>query len=220
MPLERIAPGGGGPKQPITSMDVRSLIGPCVALFLMCMVYGAVISFAALHLRSAPAGTAALFFLVLAGCIPSARLIAGGLADRVGYIRLFLVSVIVGSAGMWALGALVSVPVSVAAGALFGTCFGALTSATQLELTRRVPVAMFAVVNGIFSAAWNAGMGVGGLSFGLMAFAVGYGTMFKVTSAFLVGAGIAAVLDRVLIGGRAIERAGMAPSRVETTVRG
>jgi predicted MFS family arabinose efflux permease len=103
---------------------------------------------------------------------------------------------VLGIAGMLLLGGSLTRPAIIGSALLFGACFGTLASGAQIEITRRVPVAMYAVANGIFSSSWNAGMGIGGVAFGLIAAATGFGTMFEISSVFLAAAGLILLIDQ------------------------
>jgi predicted MFS family arabinose efflux permease len=93
--------------------------------------------------------------------------------------------------------ALTSVPAAVIAGSLvFGIGFGVSQNATLSLMYARVPESGYAAVSAVWNIAYDAGMGLGAVGFGLLAAGTGYPAAFAITAAAMLIALAPALRDR------------------------
>ncbi len=135
--------------------------------------------------------------LLTQSCVtPLARWAAGRYGDRHGPARLLVPAVLaaaLGTAGLfW-----VDVPLAMIAGmGLFGVGFGMAQNATLALMFERAPESAFGQVSAAWNLAYDAGLGVGAVGFGLLAGSVGYPAGFAVTAAVLFTGLAPALYDR------------------------
>jgi predicted MFS family arabinose efflux permease len=77
-------------------------------------------------------------------------------------------------------------PVATVVGAaVFGIGFGVAQNVTLALMLERVPTAEFGRTSALWNLAYDAGMGIGAVGFGLLVAPVGYPASFAVTAAVL-----------------------------------
>lgn len=167
-----------------------------IVFFVVATTYGAVVSFVPDQMQLRHAGDAVSFFLVLALAMPTGRLTTGWLLDQFHPTRLLVVAIVLGAMGLTVLARTEGMLASVAAPALYGLSFGALSTGIQATMATRVGAVDYNLVNGVFNAAWNAGMAAGGLGFGLLAASAGYAQMFLIAAGLIACATVPLLLDR------------------------
>jgi len=96
-----------------------------------------------------------------------------------------------------ALIALTHSPIAVLIGVgVFGLGFGVAQNATLAVMYARAARADYGVVGALWNFAYDAGMGVGALSFGVFADQIGYSWAFALTAALMLIALVPALKDR------------------------
>ena len=180
----------------VISRQAEQLLVLAIVFLLVATTYGAVVSFVPERMHAQRDGDAVTFFLVLAITMPAGRLTTGWLLDRLRSKLPLLLAIIAGAAGLAVLALGGSVPASFGAPTLYGLSFGALSTGVQATMSGRVGPADYNVVNGLFNAAWNAGMATGGLGLGLLSEVAGYADMFLVAAALMGCGGLALLVDR------------------------
>ncbi|MDX2854071.1 MFS transporter [Streptomyces sp. PA03-3a] len=112
-----------------------------------------------------------------------ARWFAGRYGDRHGPARLVLPGLLASAAGLL-LTAATGSPVAVLAGVtLFGAGFGVAQNATLTLMYSRVPESGYGTVSALWNVAYDGGMGVGALAFGVTAAHTGYPAAFALAAA-------------------------------------
>lgn len=86
--------------------------------------------------------------------------------------------------------------------ALFGVGFGVTQNATLTLMYARVPVSGYGTVSALWNFAYDAGMGVGAVGFGVLAGQTGYPLAFTLTAALMLTALAPAWRDRLANGSR------------------
>ncbi|UCM88961.1 MFS transporter [Streptomyces marincola] len=186
------AAGGGGV---LGGLKVPALARPTLILAAGTLVAGVVVTFLPLALIDADRNLVAAALLVQAATAPVARWCAGWYGDRFGSGRLLVPAVCAGAAGTAAL-AFPGAPWGVLVGmALFGAAYGVLQNVTLTVMFERVPRAAFGRVSALWNLAFDAGMGVGAVGFGVLIGWTGYSTGFALTAALLLAAVVPAWLD-------------------------
>lgn len=165
--------------------DTGGLAGPAVVFAAVALVAGVLLTFLPLSLSGAPPGLAAVALLVQSCTTPLARWAAGRYGDRYAGSLLLpaVVAVVLGTAGL----ALGPSPLAVIAGVtLFGAGFGVAQNVTLALMFTRVPRSGFARVSTLWNLAYDAGMGIGAVGFGLLVAPVGYSAGYALTAAVLL----------------------------------
>jgi predicted MFS family arabinose efflux permease len=121
---------------------------------------------------------------------------AGRYGDRHGPSVLLVPGVVTTAAGMLAL-VLIDSPMAVVAGmVLFGAGFGAAQNTTMTVMLNRVAPSGYGTVSAIWNLAYDAGVGVGALGFGVVAARTGYPAAFAVTAVLVLAALVPLWQDR------------------------
>ncbi|MEU1620007.1 MFS transporter [Streptomyces sp. NPDC005722] len=125
-----------------------------------------------------------------------ARWFAGRYGDRHDPARLVLPGLLASAAGLL-LTAATGSPAAVLAGVtLFGAGFGVAQNATLTLMYARVPESGYGTVSALWNVAYDGGMGVGALAFGVAAAHTGYPAAFALTAAVMLVALAPALRDR------------------------
>ncbi|MGW7230897.1 MFS transporter [Streptomyces cyaneofuscatus] len=180
--------GGRGedPGGPLGAAVNRSLVRPTLILGAATFASGVLVTFLPLALLGGPSHLAVVALLVQASVAPLARWGAGWWGDRHGSSSLLLPAVLavaLGTAGLVRLESPVMVIVSMV---LFGAGFGAVQNVTLATMFERVPRSGFGRVSVVWNLAFDAGMGLGAVGFGLLIDRTGYPWGFAVTAVLLL----------------------------------
>jgi predicted MFS family arabinose efflux permease len=161
---------------------------------------GVIVTFLPLAVPAWSGQLSSLALLAYAGAAPVARWATGRYSDRRGSGRLLIPAMLAtaaGSAGLFVTGSPAAVLIGMA---LFGGGFGAAQNVTLALMLERAPRGEFGNVSALWNLAYDAGMGVGAVGFGLLTRATGYLAGFALTTAVLLAALIPAWRDRVRAG--------------------
>ncbi|MFD4278519.1 MFS transporter [Streptomyces cyaneofuscatus] len=176
----------GTPDGPLGAAVNRSLVRPTLILGAATFASGVLVTFLPLALLGGPSHLAVVALLVQASVAPLARWGAGWWGDRHGSSSLLLPAVLavaLGTAGLVRLESPVMVIVSMV---LFGAGFGAVQNVTLATMFERVPRSGFGRVSVVWNLAFDAGMGLGAVGFGLLIDRTGYPWGFAVTAVLLL----------------------------------
>jgi predicted MFS family arabinose efflux permease len=166
---------------------LRSAAWPATSLALGAIVIGATITFLPLAHREAGTGTIMLALLIQGLAAAATRWAAGKPVDRHGPQGAMIAGITLAVIAMLCLA--FSGDIAVLAGmALSGVAFGILQSASLAQLLSRAAPNQIDGASALWNAAYDAGLGVGGLAFGVLAATTGY------TAAFIAAAAALAVL--------------------------
>ncbi|MES9541808.1 MFS transporter [Actinomadura sp. NPDC000600] len=169
---------------------------PTVIFAAVTLVAGILLTFLPLAVPADARSTAALALLAQAAAMPLARWLAGRYGDGRDPGRLLVPAVLaaaLGGAGLvrpdnpWLL---------VASAAVFGAGFGAAQNVTLTLMFQRTSRSRFGQVSALWNLAYDGGMGVGAVGFGLVAGPVGYPAGFLLAAAVLFIALVPAWTDR------------------------
>ncbi|MFE9014080.1 MFS transporter [Streptomyces cyaneofuscatus] len=186
----------GTPDGPLGAAVNRSLVRPTLILGAATFASGVLVTFLPLALLGGPSHLAVVALLVQASVAPLARWGAGWWGDRRGSSSLLLPAVLavaLGTAGLVRLESPVMVIVSMV---LFGAGFGAVQNVTLATMFERVPRSGFGRVSVVWNLAFDAGMGLGAVGFGLLIDRTGYPWGFAVTAVLLLAVLVPAWHDR------------------------
>ncbi|WP_237324891.1 MFS transporter [Streptomyces sp. CBMAI 2042] len=183
---EELGGRGEDPVGPLGAAVNRSLVRPTLILGAATFASGVLVTFLPLALLGGPSHLAVVALLVQASVAPLARWGAGWWGDRHGSSSLLLPAVLavaLGTAGLVRLESPVMVIVSMV---LFGAGFGAVQNVTLATMFERVPRSGFGRVSVVWNLAFDAGMGLGAVGFGLLIDRTGYPWGFAVTAVLLL----------------------------------
>jgi predicted MFS family arabinose efflux permease len=204
--------GSARPAEPlgvVAGLRTRALLRPALAFSTSAMAAGVVVTFLPVTAGASSGGVAAAALLVQASASTFTRWWAGRHGDRHGPARLLAPGLLVAAAGMLAL-VLASGPAAVmVAMALFGAGFGVAQSASLSVMFAAVPPSGYGTASALWNLAYDAGLGVGGAGFGVVAAATGYQGGFALTAALMV---LALVSNRRARGRIAVSRPRPAPA--------
>ncbi|MFE2293192.1 MFS transporter [Streptomyces sp. NPDC059452] len=163
-----------------------SLAGPTLILGAATFAAGVLVTFLPLALLGGPVHLAVAALFVQSSVAPLARWGAGWWGDRHGTSSLLLASVLAVALGTAGLVRLESPVVVIVSMVLFGAGFGAVQNLTLAAMFERVPRSEFGRVSVVWNLAFDGGMGLGAVGFGLLIDRTGYPWGFAVTAALLL----------------------------------
>jgi MFS family permease len=189
-------PGHGGGV--LAGLRTPALTRPGATFAVTAMAAGAAVTFVPLALVREPGIVAPAALLAQPAAATAARWLAGRHGDRHGPARLILPGVAATALGVLGVAvALVTAPVAVIpAMALFGAGFGTVQNATLTLMYRRVPAGGYGTVSAMWNVAYDAGLGIGGAGFGVLAAHGSYPAAFGFTAALMLVALVPAWRDR------------------------
>lgn len=171
-------------------------LAPPVSVFAtITLAAGVLLTFLPLAVPAGSQGTAATALLAHSCAMPLARWAAGRYGDRHGQSVLLVPAVIVAIIGMAGIVWLDNPYAVIVGAALFGAGFGAAQNVTLVLMLARSPSSAFARVSALWNLAYDGGMGIGAVGFGLVAGPVGYPVGFALIVAVLALALLPSWLD-------------------------
>ncbi|MFF1478389.1 MFS transporter [Streptomyces sp. NPDC058301] len=186
----------GEPVGVLAGLRTGALVRPGVVFAATAVAAGIVVTFVPLAVPSSMSGVATAALFVQPAVSTAGRWCAGRLGDRHGAARLVLPGLLLSAAGVLLTG-LISTPAAVVGGvALFGAGFGIAQNATLTLMYARVSTASYGTVSALWNLAYDGGMGVGAVGFGVLAGRTGYSWAFVLTAALMLAAAVPAVGDR------------------------
>jgi MFS family permease len=194
-------------RPPARRRGPRSLIpaaarGPGLALALASVGVAAVTGFALLLAEDRDISGGALVWPAFGAGLVLARLCFGKLPDTMGARRCATASCLAQGAGILCLAVATNLPVALAGAALAGAGSALIFPALALLVVGRTPDDQRGAAIGAFTACFDLGFALGGVTLGIVAEAAGYGLAFTVAAAACaVGALVAQRAARGTAGG-------------------
>lgn len=168
---------------------------PATLTLLISLGYGTIVTFIVIFGEERGIDQIFLFYLGNAILASLSRPIAGKWFDRKGPIGLVIVTISITFIGMWVLSFAHSNMMIALAGVLFGIGFGSLIPTLQSWTLTKTPTSRRGVANGMFFSSIDLGLGLSGLVFGVLAQFVEIGTLFQISSIFMVIALVLTILE-------------------------
>jgi predicted MFS family arabinose efflux permease len=204
LPGRRPAPGPAAARDPghrdgvLAGLRTAGLVRPGVTFGVTAMAAGAVVTFVPLALVRGPGIVAPGALLAQPATATVARWLAGRHGDRHGPARLLVPGVAAATLGVLGVAvALAACPVAVIpAMALFGAGFGVVQNSSLVLMYRRAPAGGYGTVSAMWNVAYDAGLGLGGTGFGVLAAHGSYPAAFGLTAALMLAALLPAWRDR------------------------
>jgi predicted MFS family arabinose efflux permease len=194
--LPRGGPARGEPEVETAAGVFAALRAPTMRLpslvFLATAVAaGVVVTFVPLAAPPALAGTAALALLLFGAASTVSRWWAGHFEDRHPSADLLRPAVVATALGMAALVLIERRLALLGATTLIGGGFGVAQNASLNQMFRAAPHSDYDAASAVWNLAYDAGLGLGGAGFGVLAAATGYPGGFAVTGALILLAALA-----------------------------
>ncbi|WP_158743940.1 MFS transporter [Acidisphaera sp. L21] len=171
---------------------VGAMWPPGVGLILASSGFGTIAAFLALRYDEQGWAGGGWALMTFGGVYIIARLLMGGLPDRLGGIKVALVCLVTEAAGLSVIAAAGSPLVAVLGTALTGLGYSLVFPALGVEVVRRVAPENRSVALGAFLACFDLGLGAAGPVMGLLAAGHGLSTAF-------MGAAAACLVSLVLV---------------------
>ncbi|QDP39864.1 MFS transporter [Radiobacillus deserti] len=163
----------------------KTAIEPSILLFFITVTFGGIASFLPLYTAQEGVEGIEIYFLVYAVFLMLSRSFAGQLYDRKGHIVVFLPGTLLILSAMILLVWLPNSFVLFIAAGLYGLGFGTVQPALQAWSVDKAPPHRKGMANATFFSFFDMGVGIGAMSFGVIAHSFGYNIIY-VTSAFSV----------------------------------
>lgn len=175
-------PGPESSRQAAKPVFIEKLaLRPSVVILLATITYGSLLSFLALYLLQKGMSTAGLFFTVLAGATLVSRPLSGTMVDRKGnsgYDLTVFSGLALMIAAMFIIANISALWHLVAAGILFGFGFGFIQPSMLALCINSVPPGRRGAANATYWTAFDIGVALGSVIWGIIAGYLGYAAMF------------------------------------------
>ena len=159
---------------------------PAMLTLLINLGYGTIVTFIVIFGDERGIDQIFLFYLCNAILASLSRPVAGKWFDQKGPVGLVILTISITIMGMWVLSFAHSNFMIAIAGVLFGIGFGSLIPTLQSWTLSLTPPNRRGVANGMFFSSIDLGIGLSGLIFGVFAQFVDLGTIFQISSGFIV----------------------------------
>ena len=173
------------------------ILRPTIVFGLATLAYGVVTTYLALAMPEDRRGIAAIALLVQAIFSSGVRWGAGRLGDRIGSSRLLWPAMLCTALGLLAIVWIDSPAMVIGGMALFGLGLGAAQNSSLAIMFQRAEPERFAQISVIWNIAFDAGIGIGAVAFGLVTGFTGYPIGFGLVAAVLFLAVVPAWQDRM-----------------------
>lgn len=195
--LPTMHPGARPTHSIMAEIRTRSILQPAVVFAISTLALGILITYLALAVPDSMQGIAAVALLVQAVCTSITRWASGRLGDRIGSHRILAPSILLTAVGMLGVVATDNTPLLLIGMAIFGFGLGGAQNSSLAVMFDRAAPSREAQVSVLWNLAFDAGMGIGAVGFGLLSGMVGYPSGFAIIAALLFAAIIPARLDRL-----------------------
>ncbi|WNF25125.1 MFS transporter [Mesobacillus jeotgali] len=159
---------------------------PAMLTLLINLGYGTIVTFIVIFGDERGIDQIFLFYLCNAILASLSRPVAGKWFDQKGPVGLVILTISITIMGMWVLSFAHSNVMIAIAGVLFGIGFGSLIPTLQSWTLSMTPPNRRGVANGMFFSSIDLGIGLSGLIFGVLAQFIDLGTLFRISSGFIV----------------------------------
>lgn len=159
---------------------------PAMLTLLINLGYGTIVTFIVIFGDERGIDQIFLFYLCNAILASLSRPVAGKWFDQKGPVGLVILTISITIMGMWVLSFAHSNIMIAIAGVLFGIGFGSLIPTLQSWTLSLTPPNRRGVANGMFFSSIDLGIGLSGLIFGVLAQFIDLGTLFRISSGFIV----------------------------------
>jgi predicted MFS family arabinose efflux permease len=203
--LPTIHPGARPTHSILSELADPGILRPTIVFSLSTFAAGILVTYLALAVPEDSRYVASIGLFVQAICTTLARWGAGRLGDRFGSQRLLAPSMLAAAIGLFCIVGTGNTFAVLAGMALFGCGLGGAQNASLTVMFERAHKDRFAQVSVIWNLAYDAGMGIGAVGFGLVSGLTGYPWGFAIVGMILSGGVLLAWRDRLAVTGRAAQ---------------
>ncbi|MFD6287023.1 MFS transporter [Streptomyces sp. NPDC060205] len=196
--LPRRAPAAQQPLGMVDGFRTPALALPATVFATTALGAGIIATFLPLAVPPDRAGLVSAALFLQAATAIGARWVAGRYGDRHGPAGLVVPGLLLCAGGVLATAPTGSAAAVLVGMALFGTGFGIAQNATQTLMYARVPPSGYGVASALWNFAYDAGMGLGAVFFGLLHAGTSYSVAFATTGALMTAALVPAWYDHRL----------------------
>ncbi len=194
--LSTMHPGDRATHGIMTELRTPAILRPTIVFGVSTLALGILITYLALAVPDDMRGLAAIGLLVQAACSSLSRWPSGRLGDRIGSRRLLAPSVFLCAIGMVGIVATHNPVLLLSGMALFGLGLGAAQNSSLAIMFDRAAPGRDAQVSVVWNLAYDAGLGVGAVGFGILSGVTGFTWGFAIVAILLFLAVVPAHLDR------------------------
>ncbi|MBN8207745.1 MFS transporter [Bacillus sp. NTK071] len=169
----------------------KSALMPSLLLFFITMVFGGIATFLPLYAEQLGIDGIEWYFVVFALSLMAVRAFAGRIYDRKGHKAIFLPGALLILAAMIDLTLLSNQFMLLLAAFLFGVGFGSVQPALQAWAVNEAPLNRKGMANATFFSAFDLGVGLGAMFFGLIASKFGYADIY-------LTAGVSVIISMII----------------------
>lgn len=180
----------------VDSLIEKTSLLPALIMLMVTFGYGTIVTFIVIFGEERGIDQIFLYYLCNAIMATLVRPITGKWFDKNGPIGLVLCCILFTFAAMWVLSFAHSNSLIVVSGILFGVGFGTLIPTLQSWALSLTPHSRRGVANGMIFSSLDLGIGISGLIFGFLAEFIDLGTIFQISSLFLIIAMVLTMLER------------------------
>ena len=180
----------------VAGLRSPALLRPALAFSATAMAAGVIVTFLPLAVAHPASNVAAFALLAQAIAATLTRWWAGRHGDQHGSGRLLIPALLVSAAGLLAEVMTGSTTAVVLGMVVFGAGFGVAQNASLILMFERVPKSGYDTASALWNLAYDAGLGVGGAGFGVLAAQTGYSSAFAWTAALMLLTLVPALRDR------------------------
>ncbi len=170
----------------LAGFRMPALARPAVVFSATTMAAGVVVTFIPLAAINASENVVAMALLVQAATSTFTRWWAGHLGDRHGAAMLLIPGLLLATCGMFALIFVATTPAIMIGMVLFGTGYGITQNASLSLMFERVSPSGYDAVSAVWNVAYDAGIGIGAVVFGVVSTHSGYPVAFAVLATFML----------------------------------
>ncbi|WP_239984518.1 MFS transporter [Lentibacillus sediminis] len=163
----------------------KTAIQPSLLLFFITTTFGGIATFLPLHAISQNVPGIQWYFLVYAIFLMISRTFAGKIYDKRGHLYVFPPGAVMIIAAMFLLAWLPSLTVMLIAAGLYGLGFGSVQPALQAWAVDKAAANRKGMANATFFSFFDLGIGLGAITFGLLAASLGYGSIYVTSAGFV-----------------------------------
>ncbi|MBA3274748.1 MAG: MFS transporter [Chloroflexia bacterium] len=194
--LPTIHPGAKPTHSIAAELRDPTIARPTIIFGVSTLAIGILVTYLALAVPEGSRNVAAIGLFVQAVCTTAARWGTGRLGDRIGSHRLLAPAMLLCAIGMLGIVTPGNTLTVIGGMAIFGFGLGGAQNASLAVLFERAPPDRIAQVSVIWNLAYDAGMGIGAVGFGVLSGVTGYPLGFAIVAAILFASVIPSWLDR------------------------
>ncbi|WCK53404.1 MFS transporter [Aneurinibacillus sp. Ricciae_BoGa-3] len=164
----------------------KKILLPFFLNFMLSVTYGGLLSFLALFGKEVHISNVGNFFLINALAVLLIRPFSGRIFDRKGHIAVLIPGAVLVILGLISLSYSTSMGRLMLSAVFYGLGFGILQPSIQAWMIKEVSPGERGMANGMFINSIDLGVAVGSMLLGVIASAIGYMVMYRISALFMI----------------------------------